>query len=73
MTAGEVADNRASFTGDQLACGEIPWFQGDLKVTVNAAGGYIGQIQRGRAGATAAGSLASRATRRDAGSAQATG
>lgn len=36
MATGEVADNRASFTGDQLACGEIPRLQGDLKVTVNA-------------------------------------
>ena len=39
MAAGKVADDSACFTGDQLACREIPRFQRDFKVAVNPASG----------------------------------
>ncbi|SQI96852.1 Uncharacterised protein [Klebsiella oxytoca] len=47
MAAGKVADDSASFTGDQLAGREIPRFQRDFKVAVNAASSNVGQIQGG--------------------------
>lgn len=45
MATGKVADDSACFTGDQLACREIPRLQRDFKVAVNPASGNVGQIQ----------------------------
>ena len=51
MTAGEIAHQTARFANQQFTCGEIPRLQANLKETINATGGNIGQIQRGRTGA----------------------
>ncbi len=51
MVTGEVTHQATCFTNQQLPCGKIPRLQADLKETVYAASGNVGQIQRGRAGA----------------------
>ena len=52
MTTGEVADDAARFTNQQLACGEVPRAQTDFKETVNATRSDVSQIQRRRTGTT---------------------
>ena len=46
MTTGEVADDAARFTNQQLACGEVPRAQTDFKETVNTTRSDVSQIQR---------------------------
>ncbi|STF30424.1 Uncharacterised protein [Escherichia coli] len=52
MTTGEVADDAARFTNQQLACGEVPRAQTDFKETVNTTRSDVSQIQRRRTGTT---------------------
>ena len=52
MAANKVGNQTACFTNQQFATGKIPRLQADLKETVNATSGNIGQIKRCRAGAT---------------------
>ncbi len=52
MTTGEVADDAARFTNQQLACREIPRTQTDFKETVNTTRSDVSQIQRRRTGTT---------------------
>lgn len=52
MTTGEVADDAACFTNQQLACREIPRAQTDFKETVNTTRSDVSQIQRRRTGTT---------------------
>lgn len=44
MTTGEVADDAARFTNQQLACGEVPRAQTDFKETVNTTRSDVSQI-----------------------------
>ena len=57
MATGKVGGDGASFTGDQLACSQIPGLEAQLPVTIDAASGHIDQIQAGGTGAADIGAL----------------
>ncbi|BAK12240.1 hypothetical protein PAJ_2160 [Pantoea ananatis AJ13355] len=57
VVAGEVSDQSARFAHQQFTRREIPRFQTNFKVAINAACGDVRQIQRSGAGATEIGTL----------------
>ena len=55
--AGEIADQAAGLGDQQRAGRDVPGLQAFLEEAVDAAGGDIGQVQRGGAGAAQAGGI----------------
>jgi hypothetical protein len=53
--AGEVADQAAGLGDQQRAGGHVPGRQAGLEEAVGEAGGHVGQVERGGAGAAQAG------------------